>query len=247
MTLVSVDGVRRSDLSVLGWAAIAAAGCLALWTFGAGLEVLVSGNRVGEFVIGGVLMVVLLGFAHSEAAPEIEGACANCGDNVRSQANRDGVDEVVEVSTSGSPRRASVGPLSFVVNHTTDEWLYCSGDCAHADQDRRQLIERPDGRDLVSSSDRSVTRSTPQRAATDGGQRVSEIRAGIEEHGSGAIRDEALLDVLPDVDGQTQTDEQGTLRPATEHSDSRSEPLRTTRTVAKRRWQCCWRPSWAPA
>mgnify|MGYP000291894498 CR=1 FL=1 len=188
MSLFAVDGVRLSDISVLGWAAIAAAGCLALWTTGSGINVLLTGNGVGEFVIGGVLTVVLLGFAHSEAAPEVEAACANCGDSVRSQANRDGVDEVVEVSASGSPRRASIGRISFVVHTTTNEWLYCSGECATDDRDRRTLIAQPDGRQLVSSADQSVTQSTPQRAATDG--------------------------------GQAQTDDQGTLRPATEYSDS---------------------------
>ncbi|WP_018259334.1 hypothetical protein [Halomicrobium katesii] len=165
MTLVSVDGVRRSDLSVLGWAAIAGASCLALWTLVAGVEVLLYGDRVGDLVIGGVLTVVLLGFAQSEAAPEIEGTCQHCGESIRTQSNRDGVDEVVEVMSTVSPRRAAIGPLSVVLQTRTGEWLYCCGDCAQADQDRRQLTERPD-------------------------------------------------------DGHEQTDDQGTLRPATEHSDS---------------------------
>jgi len=167
---ISVDGVRLSDVSVIGWIALAAAGCLSLWALGAGLEVLVTGDRGGEFVIGSVLTVVLLNFAYSESGPEIEGVCANCGDSVRTQANRDGVDEVIEVVASGSPRRVSIGPFSVVVQTTTDEWRYCSSECVDDDCDRRTLIGQPDGRQLMSSADQSVTQPTAQRAATDGGQ-----------------------------------------------------------------------------
>lgn len=173
MTRLSIDGVRLSDLSALGWAVLTGSAIIAAGTVGHGLELLVNGGTAEDMAlfgigIGAVLWLVYL--AIDEASPEIEGPCDNCGTNVRTQENRDGVDEVVEVTSSGTPRRATVGGFSIVLQTCPAEYLYCSGECAQADRDRRHLIERPDGRELLSTADDSVTRPTTSLTATDGGR-----------------------------------------------------------------------------
>lgn len=184
MTRLSVDGVRLSDLSVLGWSALVSAACLTMLTVQLGLEHVVTGDRPA-FVLSAIGVLAFALFAYNDAAPEIEDTCANCGTTARTQRNRDGVDEVIEVHSSGSPRRLTIGPFSMVVQTNSQTRYYCSGDCAHADRDRRKQIAQPDGRSLVETADRSVSRPTADVTATDGGHEQLDDQ-GTPQPASGA-------------------------------------------------------------
>ncbi|GGN92258.1 hypothetical protein [Haloarcula pellucida] len=142
---LSVDCVRVSDLSPVGWfgigiglagVAYAAREITAAMVFG--------GSWLESIVVGSLALVIGLGIAYADGGPEVEAACDHCGQYIRSQSSRDGVEEFVEVKASGSPRRAHLGPLSLVLQRQTEEWTYCSGDCAAADADRRALIDDAD-------------------------------------------------------------------------------------------------------
>ena len=222
MTRLSVDGVRLSDLSILGWSALLSAACLTLLTVQLGMEHAVTGDRPA-FVVTAIGAVGLALFAYNEAAPEHEAACEHCGATARTQANRDGVDEVIEVHSSGSPRRATVGPFSMVVQTNSRTRIYCSGECADADRERRSYIEQPDGRALLAERETSISRPAHSVTATDGGTPVGEIVDGIKEHGSGAIRDQALIDALRGASNSSreydQSDDQGAPQPANGDSD----------------------------
>jgi len=145
---LEADDARLSYLPLFGW--------LALVFIGIGIAVGIDQALAGEYV-GAVLAVAIFGvsgamIAYDDATPECEAACANCGAHVCGHSSREGVDEFVEVHASGSPRRVSLGPLSAVMSTNTESLIYCSGECAAADE--RVLLER-DGDQLepVATSD----------------------------------------------------------------------------------------------
>ncbi|QLH83220.1 hypothetical protein [Halosimplex pelagicum] len=131
-----VDDARLSDLGIPGMFGLA----LAVGAVVLAVEQGLKGNVTAGIVLGGFLGLIGAGIAHDDATPECDATCAACGERVRSHASRDGVDEFVEVHSSGSPRRISLGPLSVVKEEQTLETVYCSGACAAADD--RVLLER---------------------------------------------------------------------------------------------------------
>ncbi|WP_254271093.1 hypothetical protein [Haloarcula marina] len=139
---LSVDSVRLSDLSLLGWGGV--------WLSVAGISYTVrevvlasvwGGPWIEPIVIGG--LIALLGGigAYENARPECQSTCDHCGEIVRSHSSRDATDEFVEVHASGTPRRARLGPLSLVVERQQSTFVYCSGECATADAESRVFIE----------------------------------------------------------------------------------------------------------
>jgi len=143
MSAVSVDDARLSDLSLGGWFGVAlVVGGLG----GAGYELVqwatVGSDPAGGLLFGTFLAIVGAALAHDNATPEQEGNCENCGAHVRTHSSRDSADEVVIVQASGRPRRASVGPLSIVLQRQQPEYLYCSGACT--EEDTRVVISGDD-------------------------------------------------------------------------------------------------------
>ncbi|WP_424001198.1 hypothetical protein ACOZ4I_15720 [Haloarcula salina] len=139
---ISVDCVRLSDLSPMGWFGIA----IGLAGIGHAVHEITTamvwgGPWLEPLVVAGFALAIGFGIAYIDGGPEVEAACDHCGQHIRAQSSRDGVDEAVTVEASGSPRRARLGPLSVVIQRHTSEWVYCSGDCAAADADRRVMID----------------------------------------------------------------------------------------------------------
>ncbi|WP_372478941.1 hypothetical protein ACAH01_08905 [Halomicrobium sp. HM KBTZ05] len=147
-SLVSVDRVRLSDLSPIGWFGIALAiGALGYAANDLLKTVVRGGPWVDPLAVAGVGLVFGFGVAYLDGGPEIESTCDHCGAYIRAQSSRGGVDEYIECHASATPRRATLGPLSVVLQRQTAEWTYCSGDCATADRDRRVAID--DARDDI--------------------------------------------------------------------------------------------------
>lgn len=128
---LSVDDARLSDLSIGGWLGIGLAA----------LGVVIAANSVGEWVLygadpvvgivgGGFVALFGAALAHDNATPEADGVCEMCGVRATTHSNRDSADEVILVRGSGKPRRATLGPLSVVLQTRDAEYLYCSGECA---------------------------------------------------------------------------------------------------------------------
>ena len=139
---ISVDSIRLSDLSFIGWAGIwLAVGGVTYAVREIVLASVWGGPWLDPILIGGFLALLGAAIAYENAQPECEAVCDHCGAYIRSQSSRDGADEYVKVHASGSPRRARLGPLSLVVRRCRSSFTYCSGDCAAADADSRVLIE----------------------------------------------------------------------------------------------------------
>jgi len=157
--MISIDGIELRDLSVGGWIGIGISIAGAAWFAEAILysvfdpTIQLAGGALVAF--GGALI------AYQNAKPELEDRCATCGDPVSVRSSRDGTDEAVLVRSSETPRRATVGSVSVVLSRRKAERVYCSGECADAD-------ERPFLGELASVSTRAPE---PDRAtATDGGE-----------------------------------------------------------------------------
>lgn len=132
--LVEVDSARLSDLSLMGWLFVGVGAVGVGVVVQTVVEWAVSGaDPSAGFVGGGILVIVGAGLAYIDAMPEWEGNCENCGEHVRTHSSRDGADEVVRVEATGTPRRASIGPFSVVVQRRKCDRLYCSGECADED------------------------------------------------------------------------------------------------------------------
>lgn len=208
MSVIEVDNARRSDLSVVGWLGVGLTACgLAhiSWTLMTAATVggggIVNGLTigVGAALLGGAV-------AYQSATPDIDAACDNCGDRIIAQSSRDGYDESIEVACTTDPRRGRLGPLSVVLERRTATFDYCSGSCADADADRRRM----------KSPFQTETDSTAAAglAATDGGtDRLDQLINAVDQEGSGAVRDDALIDVLKSAQ------EQGVPQPETGDSD----------------------------
>jgi len=146
-----VDDVQLSDLGPSGWFGVAIAGAgVAL-----GVDGLVDGLAgTGDLLVGvgfGAL-IILVGavLAYEDARPECEGTCDHCGEHVQANSSREGVDEYVLVVATGSPRRASLGPLSVVIGRQKDDKKYCSGECAAVDE--RVLLEKRGGQKVPATT-----------------------------------------------------------------------------------------------
>ncbi|MBX0323875.1 hypothetical protein EGH21_12625 [Halomicroarcula sp. F13] len=139
--LVEFDDVRLSDLSLGGWLGLVIAG-VGLWAIGKALVewVMLGNDPLVGLVAGGFFALIGAMLAYDNGLPECEAHCEACGGHIRSQSSRDGVSEFVEVRASGTPRRASVGPLTVVTERNRREWTYCSGECAAADAESRLLV-----------------------------------------------------------------------------------------------------------
>ncbi|WP_240150016.1 hypothetical protein [Haloarcula sp. JP-Z28] len=207
MSLIEVDNARRSDLSVVGWLGIgfAVTGlAYAGWT-------LVTAATVGGGIIDGLVVGIgaaLLGgyVAYEIATPEMDAMCGHCGDRIFAHSGRDGHDETIEAHCSSDPRRGELGPLSVVLQRRTATFHYCSGECAAADAERRRL-QSPSQTDTESTA-------AGRLAATDGGtDRLDQLIDAVDQEGSGAVRDDALIDALESARNQ------GVPQPETGDSD----------------------------
>lgn len=154
--MVSIDGIRLRDLSVVGWLGLALAAAGGAWFLQALLYSVF--DPTTQYVGGAAMMLVGAGIAYNNACAEVETLCKTCGRQVTVRSSRAGVDEAVFVRSSASPRRAHVGRFSIVVKRKKGESVYCSGECADAD-------------DRLSFGDVDpVPSRTPDVAATDGGE-----------------------------------------------------------------------------
>ena len=131
MSLIDVDGVRRSDLGVGGWLGVGAvAGGLAY----AGEAVLYTADDPATQIFLGVVVAILgAAIAYQNGAAEVESRCKSCGTEVRVHSGRAGTDEAVLVRGSDTPRRVRIGPISAVVSRDRYEAVYCDGECADSD------------------------------------------------------------------------------------------------------------------
>jgi len=188
--IIAVDGARRSDLSVKGWFGVGAAATgigLAGWTL---MSWAVAGGEVLPGLAAGLGATLLGGaVAYDSATPEADGVCDHCGERVVTHSSRAGYDEDISVHCSSDPRRGRLGPISAVLERRTAEFRYCSGSCAAADSERRRMKFPSRGETETAAS---------RLAATDGGDRTrrEQLVNAVEEHGSGAVRDDMLLDEL---------------------------------------------------
>ena len=132
MTLrLDVDDARLSDLSLGGWLGLGAVPVgLGAMVHSIGQWALTGADPAAGILVGGLVAIIGAAFAHDNATPETMADCENCGRRVRIHASRDTADEVVLVQMSGRPRRATVGPLSVVVQTRKREYWYCSDECA---------------------------------------------------------------------------------------------------------------------
>lgn len=131
MSRVSVDSIQLSDLAIDGWLGIGlAGGGVFVITDGLVRWITEGADPISAVVVGVLLTLVGGILAYESAAPEFEGHCDSCGQYIRSHSSRDGADEVVRVEATGTPRRAKIGPLSFVLQRKKDDRIYCSGECA---------------------------------------------------------------------------------------------------------------------
>ncbi|WP_049938408.1 hypothetical protein [Haloarcula marismortui] len=204
---IEVDSVRRADLSVLGWLGIGltvSGLAYAGWTIITSLTV--GGGVVDGLVVGAGAALIGGLVAYGNAIPEMDAICDHCGDRIIAHSSRDGHDESIEVLCSSDPRRGRLGPLSVVLQRRTDTYHYCSGECAAADAERRRL-QSPSQTDTESTA-------AGRLAATDGGtHRLDQLIDAVDQEGSGAVRDDALLDALESARNQ------GVPQPETGDSD----------------------------
>ena len=206
MSVIEVDSARRSDLSVLGWLGVSLATtglAHAAWTV---MTAVTTGGGIVDGLLLGTFAVLLGGgVAYESATPEVDAMCDHCGEHILAQSSRDGHDESIEAYCSSDPRRGRLGPVSAVLQRRTATFHYCSGACAEADADRRRL-QMPSRED----SETAVGRL----AATDGGtDRLDQLIEAVDQEGSGAVRDDALLDALESAQNQ------GAPQPASGDSD----------------------------
>jgi len=171
----------------MGWlgvgAAVAGVG-YAGWTL---MSTVVAGGEVVPGLVAGLGAMILGGaVAYESAMPEADGMCDHCGERMVAHSSRDGHDEYHEVHCSSDPHRGRLGSISAVLERRTAEFRYCSGSCAEADAERRRMK-------FPSRGDTETVAS--RLAATDGGGRTrrEQLVDAIEEHGSGAVRDDMLL------------------------------------------------------
>ncbi|GCF13241.1 hypothetical protein Harman_11760 [Haloarcula mannanilytica] len=187
---IAVDGARRSDLSVKGWFGVGAAVTgigLAGWTL---MSWAVAGGEVLPGLAAGLGAVLLGGaVAYESATPEADGVCDHCGERVVTHSSRAGYDEDIIVHCSSDPRRGRLGPISAVLQRRGAEFLYCSGACAEADAERRRMT-------FPSRGDTETAASRLAATDGDGRTRRQQLVDAIDEHGSGAVRDDMLLNEL---------------------------------------------------
>lgn len=174
---VSVDSARLSDLALVGWVGLVIAIVAAVYGVGGIITWLFVGGSVTNYLLGGVFGVLVGGIvAYADATPEYEVACDHCGDFIRVHSHRDGTGEVIKANVSGTPRRLQVGPLSVVLQRCQESYHYCSGECATADETRRNLVGPADLRDMdqpdVPKEDQPPLPDGVEATATDGGTEV---------------------------------------------------------------------------
>lgn len=132
---LDVDDARLDDLSAEAWTGLA----VALVVTAAGIWMAVTGDLAGLVLSGSTVLLAGVGLKET-LEPEFDGVCETCGEHVYVNSARDGVDEVVIVRATGTPKRARVtgitGRLSvaMVMQRNKDERAYCSAECAHRDE-----------------------------------------------------------------------------------------------------------------
>jgi len=190
VSVIEVDTARRSDLSVLGWLGVG----LAVTGLGYATWTLMTAATTGGGIVDGLVVgtgAVLLGggVAYESATPEVDAVCDHCGEHILAQSSRDGHDESIEVYCSSDPRRGRLGPVSAVLQRRSATFHYCSGACAEADADRRRM--------QIPSREDTESEAAARLATTDGGtDRLDQLIEAIDQEGSGAVRDEVLLEEL---------------------------------------------------
>ncbi|WP_284007832.1 hypothetical protein [Haloarcula pelagica] len=133
--MIDIDGVRTRDLNWLSVLLVGLAVGLALFAVRnvVGLLLGFPGVEIDTTGFATIAALICILAAYSQASPEFDGVCDSCGNSLTINTGAEGEDSMVLVRKTGSPRRASVGPLSFVVETRRIERDYCSPDCAKRD------------------------------------------------------------------------------------------------------------------